>query len=113
MQVSPRTIDFQSSLATHAAFGGNQPWSTEVPRSGPVLQGAATMCAAKDEEIVAQGDKADHRYLIVGGCVRTVRLMQDGRRQVGGFLLPGDMFRWDSLTVDRWGSGLPKVHTLA
>jgi CRP-like cAMP-binding protein len=46
------------------------------------------MCAAKDEEIVAQGDKADHRYLIVGGCVRTVRLMQDGRRQVGGFCCP-------------------------
>jgi CRP/FNR family nitrogen fixation transcriptional regulator len=62
------------------------------------------VCAARDEEIVAQDDKAEHCYLIVTGCVRTVRLMQDGRRQVGEFLLPGDVFGWDALDKHDFGA---------
>ena len=35
----------------------------------------------RDAEIVAQEDAATCCYLVVSGCVRTVRLMEDGRRQ--------------------------------
>ena len=51
----------------------------------------------RDAVIVAQGGPVDYCYLIVAGCVRTVGLMQDGRRQIGEFLVPGDLFGWEAL----------------
>jgi CRP-like cAMP-binding protein len=58
---------------------------------------AITLCADRDEVIVAQGDRATYCYLVMTGCVRTVKLMNDGRRQICEFLLPGDLFGWDAL----------------
>lgn len=104
MHISPRTIDLQSPLAVRAACGGYTPWSTEVSRSEPVMLWPAAVCAGRDEEIVAQDDKAEYCYLVMSGCVRTVRLMQDGRRQVGEFLLPGDVFGWDALDKHDFGA---------
>ena len=57
--------------------------------------------------IVAQGDPADYCYVIVAGCVRTVGLMQDGRRQIGEFLVPGNLFGWEAL--DEYGFGAEAV----
>jgi CRP/FNR family nitrogen fixation transcriptional regulator len=57
---------------------------------------AATVSVRKDGEIYAQGGSARHCYRIVSGCVRTVKLMEDGRRQVNDFLLPGDWFGFDA-----------------
>jgi CRP-like cAMP-binding protein len=58
---------------------------------------AATMVQVDpDEEIIAQGDPAEYCYQVVDGCVRTVTLLDDGRRQIGQFLLPGDFFGWDA-----------------
>ena len=56
-----------------------------------------TLHTDREEEIVGQGEAAEYCYVVVSGCVRTVRLMEDGRRQVGEFLLPGDMFGWEAL----------------
>ncbi|WP_374569807.1 helix-turn-helix domain-containing protein [Phenylobacterium sp.] len=50
------------------------------------------MAFAKDEEIYAQDEEADLIYRVVSGVVRTSRLMSDGRRQVGDFYYPGDIF---------------------
>ena len=50
------------------------------------------MAFAKDEEIYAQDDEADFIYRVVSGAVRTTVLMSDGRRQVGEFYYPGDIF---------------------
>lgn len=58
---------------------------------------AATVCFERNDEIVAEGDVARYCYEVVGGCVRTVRLMEDGRRQVAEFLFPGDLFGCDVL----------------
>jgi CRP-like cAMP-binding protein len=60
----------------------------------------AVIRAERDEDIVAQGDEAGYCCLVVSGCVRTVRLMEDGRRQVGAFLFVGDCSagkRWMSM----------------
>lgn len=48
--------------------------------------------ADKDEEIYGQGETAQNVYLLIAGHVRTVRYLADGRRQVGGFHRPGDVF---------------------
>jgi CRP-like cAMP-binding protein len=60
--------------------------------------------AARDDEIVAQDGNAEHCYLVVSGCVRTVMLMHDGRRLVGEFLFPGDFFGLDALETHDFGA---------
>lgn len=55
----------------------------------------------RDEEIIAQGCKAAFCYQVQSGCVRTVQLLEDGRRYIGAFLLAGDVFGWETgLTHD-------------
>jgi CRP-like cAMP-binding protein len=56
-----------------------------------------TIRAERDAEIVAQDETAAHCYVVVSGCVRTVQLMEDGRRQVGEFLFAGDLLGWEAL----------------
>jgi len=51
----------------------------------------------RDQEIYGQDDPADYYYQVIGGSVRTVKLMADGRRQVSEFLMPGDLFGFDEL----------------
>lgn len=46
----------------------------------------------RDEEIYAQGEDVEYLYRLVRGVVRTTRLAADGRRQVGDFYYPGDLF---------------------
>ena len=46
----------------------------------------------RDEEIYGQAEGADLIYRVVKGAVRTSRLMSDGRRQIGDFYYPGDVF---------------------
>lgn len=47
---------------------------------------------APGEQIYAEGDRAHSLYAVVAGAVRTVRHSSDGRRQVGDFYYPGDLF---------------------
>ncbi len=69
----------------------------------PLRALAVTLRMDRDEEIVAQGDPAGHCYLLLSGCARTVKLMEDGRRQVGEFLLPGELFGWEVLDEHDFG----------
>lgn len=46
----------------------------------------------KDEEIYGQAEPVERVYRVVRGSVRTTRLLTDGRRQVGEFYFPGDVF---------------------
>lgn len=47
---------------------------------------------AKEEEIYGEDEPAEFVYQIVRGAVRTYKLLSDGRRQIGAFHLPGDVF---------------------
>jgi CRP/FNR family transcriptional regulator, nitrogen fixation regulation protein len=58
-------------------------------------QFGSTVRLQREQEVHAEGDAADYCYRVITGCVRTVRLMEDGRRQVGEFLLAGDTFGFD------------------
>jgi len=46
----------------------------------------------KDEEIYGEDEPAEYIYQVVQGSVRTYKLLSDGRRQIGAFHLPGDVF---------------------
>ena len=52
----------------------------------------AQLRVARNAEIYAQDDEVEHLYRVVSGCVRTIRLTSDGRRQLGDFYYPGDLF---------------------
>jgi CRP/FNR family transcriptional regulator, nitrogen fixation regulation protein len=43
-------------------------------------------------EIFGEGEPAEYVYKVVTGAVRTYKILNDGRRQIGGFYLPGDIF---------------------
>jgi CRP-like cAMP-binding protein len=46
----------------------------------------------RNNEIFGENEPADYLYLLISGSVRTYKILNDGRRQVGGFYLPGDIF---------------------
>jgi CRP/FNR family transcriptional regulator, nitrogen fixation regulation protein len=52
----------------------------------------APMPFSLNMEIFGEGEPAEYLYRIVSGAVRTHKLLNDGRRQIGGFYLPGDIF---------------------
>src|SRR6185437_10652370 len=39
-----------------------------------------------------EGEGADYVYEVITGAVRSYKLLSDGRRQIGAFHLPGDIF---------------------
>ncbi len=70
----------------------------------PLAQTAASLQVHRDGEIIAQGDEAEYCFQVISGCVRTVRLLEDGRRQVGEFLLSGDVFGWEMADVHEFAA---------
>jgi CRP/FNR family nitrogen fixation transcriptional regulator len=50
------------------------------------------MTYAHETEVYAQDDEVEMLYRLVRGVVRTTRVTLDGRRQVGDFYYPGDIF---------------------
>ena len=52
----------------------------------------APMSFCRNEEIYGEAEPADYLYKVVSGTVRMYRVLHDGRRQIGAFYLPGDMF---------------------
>jgi CRP/FNR family nitrogen fixation transcriptional regulator len=58
----------------------------------------------RDSEIYGQDEPADYLYQVVSGAVRTHKLLSDGRRLIGAFHLPGDIFGLDTGPVHRFSA---------
>lgn len=58
---------------------------------GVALRGVR-MRFQRNEEIFGQDEPSEYVYRVVSGAVRTMRFSSDGRRQILGFHLPGDIF---------------------
>jgi CRP/FNR family nitrogen fixation transcriptional regulator len=56
----------------------------------------ARMRFSRNAEIFGEDEPADYLYKVVSGAVRICKLMSDGRRQIGAFYLPGDVFGLES-----------------
>ena len=56
----------------------------------------------KNSEIFGQAEPADYIYQVVEGAVRSHKLLSDGRRQIGAFHLPGDIFGLENGKVHRF-----------
>jgi len=55
----------------------------------------------KDEEIYGEYEPAEYVYQVIRGAVRSYKLLSDGRRQIGAFHLPGDVFGLESGQMHR------------
>src|SRR5258708_40242765 len=62
----------------------------QIESFGPLHEYAA------DDTIYHQHETADHWYLIVNGAARRCAQISDGRRQIMDFLLPGDLFGFET-----------------
>ena len=47
---------------------------------------------ASNMEIFGEGEPAEYLYEVVRGLVRSCKILGDGRRQIAGFYMPGDVF---------------------
>lgn len=56
----------------------------QFKHSGPAVRRAA------GETVFLEGDTAAHVYTLTSGTLRLSKLLADGRRQIAGFLFPGD-----------------------
>ncbi len=68
--------------------------------SGDVLGDTLAMMGSamsfeRNEELFAEEEPADYVYKVVSGVVRTCKFLEDGRRQIGEFHFPGDVFGFE------------------
>ncbi len=59
---------------------------------GPLGLMGVPMRYARNEEVYGEDEPAEFLYQVVTGSVRTYRMLDDGRRQIVAFYLPGDVF---------------------
>jgi CRP-like cAMP-binding protein len=81
-------------MQTATRTGSNQAasnLSSRAAMSSIDLMGAI-MPYRRNAEIYGEGEPASYVYKVVDGAVRTYKLLSDGRRQIGSFYLPGDIF---------------------
>jgi CRP/FNR family transcriptional regulator, nitrogen fixation regulation protein len=55
-----------------------------------------SMTYTRGAEIYGESEPFTHVYKVVSGVVRIAKLLPDGRRQISGFYLPGDIFGFES-----------------
>lgn len=87
-------------LSTQQNFRSIRSDSRIVPQIGPeteLLVGQPQTAGAQftyraEEEIYGEDEPAEFIYKVVSGAVRSYKLLADGRRQIGAFHLPGDLF---------------------
>src|SRR5690348_1519612 len=72
------------------------PAAVTHPFDGTIEMMGAPMSFPRNGEIYGEGEPADFVYKVVSGTVRTYKVLADGRRQIGAFHLPGDVFGLES-----------------
>ncbi len=96
----------QPPVRSDATRHPTMPTRNAPPMPHPVFDGAigaesleqqmqlmgATMSYSRNAEIFGENEPADYLYKVVSGTLRTYKILSDGRRQIGGFYQPGDIF---------------------
>src|SRR5476651_1315358 len=92
-----QTVISRSSSRQPAAHAATRAARSVPPvRSHPVNTSiemmGASMPFARNAEIYGENEPAEYLYKIISGTVRTYKVLNDGRRQIGAFYVAGDMF---------------------
>lgn len=92
------TTGFTEPNLPHVAAGHGGPF--QVPLGSVLFVGCPDLIGtpfsyAREEEIYGEGEEAEFVYKVVSGAVRSHKVLNDGRRQITGFHLPGDLFGFE------------------
>lgn len=60
-------------------------------------------------DLLREGDRDEHLYVMNGGWACRYKTMRDGSRQIVALSLPGDVVNLDVLTLDRLGYGVRTI----
>jgi CRP/FNR family transcriptional regulator, nitrogen fixation regulation protein len=90
-QTAIRSVSFKQSGTRPRA-----PLPAAAVQGGTIELMGACMSFARNSEIYGENEPADYLYKIVSGTVRTYKVLLDGRRQIGAFHLPGDIFGFET-----------------
>ncbi len=88
----PHTPRTRVSNPAPVASARSQPAIGGGPLAEVIALCGALMSFRRNEEIYGEDEPADYVYQVKSGAVRTYKLLNDGRRQIGAFHLPGDIF---------------------
>jgi CRP-like cAMP-binding protein len=93
--LTQRTIETSSirslpKVSPTRAHAGSHSYTGSIEMMG------APMSFARNSEIYGENEPADYIYKVTSGAVRTYKVLADGRRQIGAFYLPGDIFGLES-----------------
>jgi CRP/FNR family nitrogen fixation transcriptional regulator len=69
-----------------------QPTGSKHTLTGSIELMGAPMSLPRGAKIFGETEPADYVYKVVSGAVRAYRVLSDGRRHIGAFHLPGDLF---------------------
>ena len=92
-QTTLRKISSRQDLARDAQAGSRL---ASNPLKDSIELMGAPMQFSRNEEIYGESEPADYFYKVISGTVRTYKVLNDGRRQIGAFYLAGDMFGLES-----------------
>jgi CRP/FNR family nitrogen fixation transcriptional regulator len=68
------------------------PTAERDTRVGSIALAGLHTSFARNAQIYREKEPAQHLYKVTSGTVRTCKVLVDGRRHIGAFYLPGDMF---------------------
>jgi CRP/FNR family transcriptional regulator, nitrogen fixation regulation protein len=92
LAIRTEAIRHSMSITPPASFRALDSAGKHEPLAQSMQLMGATMSFSRNTEIFGENEPADYVYRVVSGSVRTYKILTDGRRQVGGFYLPGDIF---------------------
>ena len=75
-----------------ARFRAPLPTVRPQPSTSLIELMGAPMPFTRNAEIYGENEPAEYFYKVISGTVRTYKVLSDGRRQIGFFYLPGDVF---------------------
>ena len=78
--------------SAHPSRGATSSVPGVAPLFGSIELAGVTMRFEGNAEIFGEGEPADYVYKVLSGSVRAYRVLNDGRRQITAFHLPGDVF---------------------
>jgi CRP/FNR family nitrogen fixation transcriptional regulator len=89
--VSQTVIRRNRSRPPAAYVARSAPTNSHSIRASNNLMGAK-MSFARNAEIYSENEPIEYLYRVISGAVRAYKVLNDGRRQIGAFYLPGDIF---------------------
>jgi CRP-like cAMP-binding protein len=85
-------IDHISSHQPQSRVARPLPGALSASLASQIDLMGAPMPFGRNAEIYGENEPAEYLYKVISGTVRTYKVLNDGRRQIGAFYLPGDVF---------------------